>query len=163
MARTDRTSGHSLVELLVAMGLLAILAAGLLRLLAAFGATRARLEATLAVQRSLRLAAEMLTDDLQEAGFRVPCRAGDPLPALALARDQRIPACRDPALAGGPARDPPPRLGEVLTVVKDEVLPGALALASDLPARGAGGPAPGGRSAGGGGWRLGGGPAGGGP
>jgi len=133
MGRSDRASGHSLVELLVALGLVAILGAGLLRIVAAFGRGLARLQADLEAQRSLRWAAALLSDDLQEAGFRVPCRAGDPAPGLAVDRGLPVPVCPDPVLSGGPARDPPPRTGDVLTLVRDAILPGRLELAVDLP------------------------------
>ncbi|GEM_PF-5545716 len=107
--------GHSLVELVVALLLMACLTAGLLLFLKGCYETLGRTVERVALRRGLRRAAEQLSWDLQEAGFQVPI-AG-PLGG--------------PGLAVGPS-------GE-LVIIKDEVGPHLGRLDAPLPV---GDPAP---------------------
>ena len=101
--------GHSLVELAVSLCLFVCLTAGLLRFLGAcygiLGRTLERVE----LRRGLRRAADQLSDDLQEAGFQVPCRAPP----------------GGPSLVQGPSGD--------LIIIKDEVVPVRGRLCAALP------------------------------
>ncbi|BDU73366.1 PilW family protein [Mesoterricola silvestris] len=106
--------GHSLVELVVAMLLVLCVAAGLLRFLGACLGSATRTVEGVELRRNLRRALEQVSDDLQEAGFQVPCRASP----------------GGPGLTSGPS---------ALVLVKDRVLPGRGRLCAPLPV---GDPAP---------------------
>ena len=134
---TDRAKGHTLVELLLALCLLAILAAGVLRFLAAGLGAVARAQASLAAQRSLRRATAQLSGELAEMGFFVPCRSLALVrPGFQLAQGRPLQELHGrtltpPAPGGGGA------FGDELTLLKDEVLPGGATLAL-APQTGAG-------------------------
>ncbi len=107
--------GHTLVELMVALLLMACLTAGLLLFLKACYETLGRTAERVALRRGLRRAADQLSWDLQEAGFQVPF--GEPLGG--------------PGVAVGPS-------GELI-ILKDEVAPHRGRLDAPLPV---GDPAP---------------------
>jgi prepilin-type N-terminal cleavage/methylation domain-containing protein len=111
--------GYSLVELLVALGLAALLALGLLRFLAGSLQALERVQASLSAQRSLRRGLDELADEVREAGFRVPFPgAGSQRPPLTVVRNQ-------------PVKGTELRADE-LTLVADGVLPGGGSLAEPL-------------------------------
>ena len=114
-----RGPGYSLMELLVALGLAALLALGLLRFLAGSLQALEGVQASLAAQRSLRRALEALADEVREAGFHVPFPGAEPpgLP-LSVIHDQPV---RGTGLKA-----------DELTLVTDEVLPGGGILAEAL-------------------------------
>jgi len=119
MARNDQ-GGHSLVELMVAMAILGVMATGALRYLSANLWALGRAGQAIGAQRSLRRAMEELSEEVQGAGFRVPCRTEEKArPWLALARNQ--------PLAGTAWRT------DELTLVRDRVLPGEARLAASIP------------------------------
>jgi len=139
-----RDGGHSLVELLVALCLLAVLAAGLLRLLGGVLGALGRARASLEVRRSLAFALDFLSDDVQEAGFRVPCRAppGGPLCIVLRARpgEDQLVIYKDVMLAGRghlacplPSGDPPPLSRKVRLLAQERVKlqPGDMLLMED--------------------------------
>jgi type II secretory pathway pseudopilin PulG len=105
--------GHSLVELAVALGLLALLMAGLLRWLGPAHGALARAGASLVAQRSLRRAQDALVEDVQNAGFAVPLPGRGPQGpsleavegSLVLRRDEvrSETACLREATGDGPA------------------------------------------------------------
>jgi hypothetical protein len=105
-----RERGVTLVELLVGLAVQAFVLAGTVILLQAALAALAR------VQASLRRGLAVLSDDLQEIGFRVPL--GDPPPGW--------PGLRLEKAEGG----------DKLSFLKDEVLPGEARLGADCDGEG---------------------------
>jgi type II secretory pathway pseudopilin PulG len=118
MAR--REPGTTLVEVLVVLALMGVLAAGLLAFLAAGLGTARRVAGSLAAQRSLRRALAELSDDLQEAGLRIPCRPAPP-PRFRIEPARPVPGPGDALWA------------QALTLSKDVVLPGRARLGAALP------------------------------
>ena len=129
--------GHTLVELLVALCLVALLTAGLLGLLGSVVGVLDRTRAALGAQRSLRRAQDQLQDDLLEAGFFLPCRRAGAEPRflagaadLTLTKDEVLP---EPALLATAVRVAAPGLPQVVPAGerKLKLLPGDLVVVED--------------------------------
>lgn len=97
---TDRGRGYTLVELLVSLCLLVLVAAGLLRFLGACFGTLARVVERVELRRGLRRALDRVSDDVQEAGFHVPCRAPPGLPFLERGARGELVLIKDEVLHG---------------------------------------------------------------
>lgn len=96
-AMNDR--GHSLLELVISLCLFVCLAAGLLRFLGACFGTLARAVERVELRRELRKAMDQLSDDIQQAGFRVPCLAAPEGPSLTLGPGGELSLVRDELLS----------------------------------------------------------------
>lgn len=124
---TERARGHTLVEVIVALGLAALLLCALMGYLRAGLGALERGGQALSAQRSLRRALAELDEDLLEMGCRVPCRA-EATPALfQLAKDRPV-----RSLAG---KDGAPGSGlrtDELSLRKDVFLPGGVVLAAPV-------------------------------
>jgi prepilin-type N-terminal cleavage/methylation domain-containing protein len=137
---SSRDRGFSLAELLVALGVATLLAAGVLRVIGALFEALGSTQAALAAQRSLRMAEGHLSDDLQGMGFLVPFRPSG-VPGTLFRVEPGRPV---PIFFHGRLREAPAPLngqgltGDEMTLVQDLVLPGEAHLAEPMPGREAG-------------------------
>lgn len=119
----ERKGGATLVELLVALALTAVVSAGAAAFMASGFRAIVRVGGALAAQRALRRAAADLEDDVREAGFFVPCRPAPGGHGLVLRRDLPVRG------VAGAALDT-----DELELRKDMVLPARARLAEGIPA-----------------------------
>lgn len=117
----ERKGGATLVELLVALALTAVVSAGLAAFMASGFRAIVRVGGALAAQSALRRAAADLEDDVREAGFFVPCRPAPGGHGLVLRRDLPV-----RGVAGAVLRT------DELELRKDLVLPARARLAEGI-------------------------------